>query len=53
MSGFTVWPRAGGLDDQDPLLVDDLFTCLQLVLFQRQDLPGEDDIAALPRFEDL
>lgn len=37
-SGFQVWPRAGGMDEQDADLVADFRTLLLVYRYQEQDV---------------
>lgn len=39
---FHVWPRAGGLMDQDPLVVEDFLTMLHQLAYIRQEGMDED-----------
>lgn len=41
LSGFKVFPRAGGLDDQDPLFIDDFRLVMRLYHFQKQKYPDK------------
>ena len=39
LSGYKVMPRSGGMDDQDPLWVQDMRLCLRLLSVQMQPVP--------------
>lgn len=39
-SQYTMWPRAGGLEDQDPLFLDDLETYTWLGQWAEQEVEG-------------
>lgn len=45
-SGFRVWPAAGGLEDQDPLMIEDIETLLALrsrIEWEEKHPDGEDE----------